>query len=1688
MVTFVRTIYQLKEGQTAHKPTPSPKKKYRALRILGKLLLGILLLFFLLVLFIRSPWGQDIIVGKAVNFISKKTHTKIDIEKLFVTFDGDIQLEKFYLETPKGDTLVYSKSLEVNMPLWALITGKGVGVDDLQWDGLRANIIRTDSIEGFNFQFLIDAFASEEDNETEKDTISQPLNLVLGKLNLNDFDIVYNDAVTGIDSHFVFRELQLDMDDTNLENMIFKASELTLSDANINFIQTDSAPSSESKSTTLPFLAADEITLKNVIANFESSKSHIKAEANIDEFYTELEAIDLAQNSYKIGDLSLKQSNIVVHTNTNNSPLPQPDLNTTTSNEFNWPDLNIDIGNIDFENNNFSYFSGDNTPKKDNFNPKAIALKYVNLKANEIFLKDKTAGLELENIQFQEASGINLNEFGLKLSANDQQLNIEQLNASVNNNELKGSLTIDYAELSQLISNPELSTIDLNLPQIQLDPNDIFKFQPTLKDNPYLQTVSHNTIKGHLNVNGTLASLNISDLGINWGKDTQLTAKGNIQNITKTDSIQFDIPSFSATTTREDLIKFVAEDSLGIQFPDSIQLTGTIKGNLKVIIAKAELNSSQGLANIDGHYNNESGLSFEIEANINQYRLDELLKNEELGPLSLSIKADGSGDNINQLNANFDAVISQFALKQYNIADLKLTGTIVDGSGTVSSVYKDDNLDLDLNALVTLDSIAPQASIDLNLKGANLNALGLMERNIRTGFLLKADFKGNSETFDLSSNLTEGVVVYDNKSYLIGDLNAIAHLSIDTTSVEIHNKLLDAELASNTNPQIFSKALKHHIQSYFFDDDRLVDTLERPVNLTFKGTINPSSLMNDVFLVNLKDLDTIKMAMDFNESAKVLNANISAPRINYSSFELDSLAFSIDTDVDNFEFDLNFKEFTTGPLAIPRTSFNGKQQNGEMLLKFLAQDNDETLINIDSKITSNDNILELQTIPSNLTINKEAWNIPESNFIRYSDKKLEFQDFQLSNNNELVELTHQQPDITKDVVAINFSNFNLNELLSYLNPNKSIASGYLNGILVLVTPFEEMGLIANLDITELNALDVDLGRLSLEATSQGNNAYNFTTSLKEGDVDLDLKGDYMASSTNPTIDLDLTINSFQMKALEGFSLGEISETKGELSGSFTINGPTASPNYQGQLNFKDAGFEITKFNASFSMDNETVSLQNDLISMENFTVKDANNNILVVTGDIGTNDLANPTFNLDIKADNFQVLNASREDNDLIYGTAVFDAEAKLTGDLQIPKLDINATLGKETDIKYIMPSASVNMEQRDGVVIFVNRDNPDAILTQKEEKTATVKGFDVKALIKVDKEAAVTIIINESTNDNFMVSGEGDFNFTMKPNGQMNLSGVYDVTDGHYEMSLYNLVNRKFELTPGSRVTWSGDPFDAQLDIRAMYQLKTSAGPLMASQTSNADPSVKSKYREVLPFEVFLNIDGELMKPVISFDIDMPEDEQGAIDGQVYGRIQQVNRQEEELNKQVFSLLVLNRFYPEPGSDGSSGGMATIARDNLNDAVSDQLNMFSDKLLGNTGFELNFGLDSFTDYQGSTPQDRTQLDIAAQKKLFNDRLTVQVGSEVDIQGSNPEDEEAPIIGNVTLEYMLTKNGRYRIKGFRRNEFENVIDGQTMVSGIALIFTLEFNKFSEFWHALVHPQPKEDENEKNENTKTETDN
>lgn len=1666
-------LESLKHNFLKNKKTEKKSLGRKILKIIAWFLGILLILFFLLVLFIRSPWGQNIIVQRAVKYVSEKTNSDVAIEKLFITFRGNVMLKGLYLSDAKGDTLVYSKSLEASVPILPLLRKNTVGVDYLKWEGLKASVYRKDSIEGYNFQFLIDAFASDESDSIEKDTTSSSPRIIIGDVFFSDFDLQFDDAVMGIDARLDLGNLAFRMKKTDLEKMDFRAAEISLSNSRAYFKQTKNTPKTEEENDTpLPFLQVDKLALNNVFVDFISEPNRIAANLEIGDFLIELKKGDLEANKFEVGNLNLKNSVVILHTQTETNGVTETaeDVKEEARKDiqkFEWPDLELAVSKIDFQQNHIGYFVADAKVETGIFNANALDLTDLDLLMNDIYLKDKKGGLVLDKFSFKEGSGLDLRKLETEILATDEKIEIAKLDLKLNNNILEGMAEITYPSLADFIEKPEDARLSIDFPKFHLDVRDAYRFQPDLKKNEYVRALARKSVDGKLKASGYLASIDIPVLDIRWGKSTAIVAHGTIKNATNPDFLGFNIPYFSARSTRADLIQFIDEEELGVNLPENIVFKGNARGNLNDIVANAELNTTQGIALVKGYFKNDTRISFDADLVVKEYRLDELLENEQLGPLSLQIKTSGSGNNMNTLDANLDATISNFEMRDYQIRDWNIRGEIIQGIGDISSAYKDNNVDLDFLAEVELDSVSPKVSAHLNLKGANLQSLGLMSRDVRTGLKLDVDFEGAKGGFDIISTIGDGVVIQDEKTYLLGDVLATAHVRQDTTSIWIDNKILQLSLESNAEPGAFGKAVQRHIGSYFSRKIEVADTAANPVKLKVIGRVAQAPVLNQVFLKNVRDLDTIKLAAYFDERERILAARINAPHIDYGGSTLDSLKFSMDTNKEKFIFDLGFENIQAGPLDIPETHITGEQIQDEMRLRFRAIHNDSILTNIKTKISGTAEELSLTVQEDSLILNKHRWKIPETNEIVLYPNSVTFEDFKFSHLDESFELTDKLTHIAQEHAAVQFDNFKLNEILDYLNPNEELAKGVVNGNLALLNPFNDLGILANLNVNQLEMLNVDLGTLSINANSEKNDTYNFDVALKEGEVDLDVKGNYLGAQEGE-INANIFLNEFRMTALEGFSMGEIRNASGSASGRFRINGAVSDPQYKGNLNFANAGFTVSQLNSSFTLLNENILIDNSGVTFRRFSILDENKNELVINGKVGTVEMTDPTFDLDIYAKNFQFVNAGEDDNDFLHGKAAFDAQGTISGDLNVPKVNLKLTIDDNTKLTYILPSSTVAMEERDGIVMFMNREDPEAVLTRTQQQKAKITGFDLNALLKIGKEAKIGIIINQETGDNFQIYGDGDLNFIMNPNGNMSLTGIYDVAGGHYEMNLYGLVNRKFELVSGSKVSWAGDPMDAALNIRAMYKVETSASPLMAPVSSGSDPSERGKFRQVLPFYVYLNVDGDLDKPEVSFDLDMPEDDQGAIGGQVYGRLQQVNQQEGELNRQVFSLLVMNRFYPEPGSDGSEGGFTSIARDNINDALSDQLNAFSNKLLGKSGFELDFGLDSYTDYQGESPQERTQLNIAAQKKLFDDRLIVRVGSEVDIDGGGSRDEPTPIIGNVSLEYYLTENGRYRLKGFRKNSFENVIDGQTIVSGLAVIFTQEFNEFNELWQAILH--------------------
>jgi len=119
---------------------------------------------------------------------------------------------------------------------------------------------------------------------------------------------------------------------------------------------------------------------------------------------------------------------------------------------------------------------------------------------------------------------------------------------------------------------------------------------------------------------------------------------------------------------------------------------------------------------------------------------------------------------------------------------------------------------------------------------------------------------------------------------------------------------------------------------------------------------------------------------------------------------------------------------------------------------------------------------------------------------------------------------------------------------------------------------------------------------------------------------------------------------------------------------------------------------------------------------------------------------------------------------------------------------------------------------------------------------------------------------------------------------------------------------------------------------------------------------------------------------------------------------------------------------------------------------------------------ELNFDIQSYDDYQTGTAKGRTQVEIGVKKQLFNERLSVQLGGAVDVEGARASQNSASnITSDVTVEYKLTEDGRFLLKGFRHNQYEGAIEGQLVETGAGVVFVRDFNQWSKIFKTHKRP-------------------
>lgn len=1645
----------------------------KTLRILVWCVVSVVALLLLLIILIQVPSVQNFVKDKAITYLQGKIKTKVSLDHISIKFPKDVVLEGFYFEDQKKDTLLAGNRLEVDVDLFKLVSSE-LEINSVSLENVKANISRNK--QGvFNFDYIIKAFESKEPKVDDPN--AKPFKISVVKVNLDQVKFNFKDDFAKNDirvnlTHFdtKFKKFDLDQMDFNIPTINLNGLKVVLDQDVVEKIAEVSVKTVDTISKRPDFkLDLDKIKLSKIDILYDNKDSKLNSGIRLGNLNLAVNEIDLNKQLLDFDTFEVKNLSGNLRLGAQDKQIDAPDLDTTAIKQAGWK---VKLNETNLENIAFKFDDMQSKPKTKGLDYAHLDLSKFNFKAEKLYYGNDTISGNIKTLTVNEKSGLQIQAFKTDFFYGQKNASLENLYLKTPQTLVQDKVKAQYKSLESLQKDLGNLAIDANLKQSKIGFKDILLFVPDLqKTNPF-KSNPNAILYIDSRVSGKVKDLTISKFEMSGIGTTKVSLSGKIAGLPDAQKAYYDLNIKKISSTSKDINLFVPAGTIpkNIQLPSQLSLQGKFKGSAQNFKTNLALNSSFGNAKVDALFDQRIKKREKYDANVSlqEFDLGRLIENDSIGKITLKAKVKGNGLDPKTANAFVDGIVQKAVFNRYTYKDLTLKGNIENGSFAVKSGMEDPNLNFNLTASGDTKEKYPTVKLKLNLDIADLEKLNLHAGPMKLRGNVDADITNSNPDFLNGKVFLSNIqILQDAEPIVLDSICVLAFADKDSNSIKISSQFLKAEVTGKYKLTTLANSIQKSLSKYIDLKNPKVNAESDEQRLAFTLKVDNDPVLMKL-LPKLTGLEPFSITGNYNNQTDSLTVKGTIPRIVYGGNTISDGKINIEAKENALEYSISVATIESGSLKIPFTSLSGNVQNNILTYALEVKDAKEKqqyFIAGEFKAEDSKNIVKLDA--ENFILNYDKWNVDPENRIEFGEKRLYVDKFNLNNNGNELKIQSQG---TQDnaPLQVDFVNFKIETIMNMVKKDELLMQGLINGNALVENVMTNPTFTSDLKIDDFTFKGSKVGDLEIKVDNKTANTLAANVALSDEGNDLKLTGDYLMDSGN--FDFDVAINKLNIKSIQGFSMGNITEGQGFLSGNFKLTGNTSAPKINGELIFNDAGFRVTQLNSYFKTKNEKITFSNETISFNKFSLFDENDNELYVNGTIQSPDFVKYNFNLLVEADDFRAIHSKAKDNDLFYGDLFLDTKLNIKGNLDSPVVDGTLKINKETKFTVVMPQSDPSLADREGIVEFVDEDNmylKQTVDLQNKLDQSELKGMDVNVAITIDKEAELTLLIDKANGDYLNLKGEAELVGGIDQSGKTTLTGKYEFSDGAYEMN-FNGIKRKFDIQKGSYITWNGEPTMANLNITAIYNVNAAPIDLLGNQLAGMEPAVQNTYKQKLPFQTLLKMNGELMKPEISFGIVLPEGNYNVSSDVVtttQSKLKQLEQDPAELNKQVFALLLLNRFVGENPFASQSGGISaeTMARQSVSKILSQQLNNLAGELI--TGVEVNFDLESSEDYTSGTMQNRTDLNVEVSKKLLDDRLKVTVGSSFGVEGAERANEESTnIAGDVALDYQLTKDGRYMVRAYRKNQYQVAVEGQVVETGVAFIITMSYNKFRELFH------------------------
>ncbi len=1259
-----------------------------------------------------------------------------------------------------------------------------------------------------------------------------------------------------------------------------------------------------------------------------------------------------------------------------------------------------------------------------------------------------------------------------------------------------GNTSIDVAGVINNAMDAKNASADLTIRKFNTSKNDIVSLLPPGTLPKGISLPDAVSLSGK--IKGGMKQLQLENVQFHDSRNTDIDLSGTIANAADPKKVYADIVIKRFNTTRNEIMALAPAGSIPktITVPQNIAVSGRVKGGMKDMFADLNVNTSLGSAKINGKISNPTdsvNAKYNAVISVAGLNVGAIMQQPDslIGKVSAKFTVSGRGYDPDKANATIKGNIISAEIKKYNYRNLTLNATLANQKFTADAGIQDPNIHFALNAEGNIGGNIPGFIVNADIDSIKTLPLHLTPNAIIYRGKISANFPElNLDALNGRIDVINSVLVMNGQKIQVDSLSVVASHVNDIETIALRADFVNATIKGQYKLQQLGDIMMEAIQPYY-----AINTTGKPINVDpYNFSINANVVDNNTlhaFVPQLTRFDGITLTSNFS-SSDGWNANIAAPDIVYGTNAINGFTLNAVAHDSSLNMVTNINQVTSGAsIALYKTRLTATLANNRInfgiAIKDKAAKNKYMLSGLLAQEPNS--IYSFSLRPDSLMLNYNPWSISPDNLIRFGSTVVNARNFDLSQANEHL-IINSLNSSNDSPLQVTFNNFNIATLTAFVQTDSLLIDGTLNGNVQLRNLLQQPNFISDLTLNNLAVKKDTIGDVNIKVNNNTQNVFATSVTITGRGNDVSLTGNYyLQPANNSNFDFNLNLKQLPFKTIEAASMGAITQSTGNLTGNIAINGTTKAPNIDGGINFNQTGFNVAMLGSYYKIDGEAIKVNNQGIAFNNFAIKDSADNSLVIDGLAATTNFTNYNFNLTVKARNFRAINTTKKQNSLYYGQLYFNTNLSIKGTETSPVVDGSLRINENTNLSIVLPQEEPGIVDRKGVIEFVDMKAPenDTIFKQtlakydsSFNKTAAT-GMDVSVNIEIVKEASFNVIVDEANGDFLNIKGAALLNTGIDPSGKITMTGNYVIDQGSYDLS-FNFLHRKFLIQQGSQITWTGEPTTANVNVTCVYVANTSAIDLVDDQI---DPAQRGYYQQKLPFQVKLMINGELMQPALTFDIALPTENNARVSNDILTtvntRLDAVRAEPSELNKQVFALLLLNRFVGQDPFQSAGGGggfdAASFARQSVSKILTEQLNRLAGDLI--KGVDISFDVNSADDYTTGERRDRTDFNVALSKRLLNDRLKVTVGSNYELEGPQQSNQTASnVIGNVSLDYNLSKDGRYMLRGYRKNDYEAVVEGYVIETGLKFIITVDYNKFKEIF------RKRKPQNQNKKDTKT----